>query len=77
VLVVLSVLVFVPIGYLYPTRQPFLRPLTIALAVVWGAALLVVLAQLPEPSLGLVYASLAFPVYYFALSFYLEAKRRR
>jgi phosphatidylcholine synthase len=77
VLLVLSALVFVPIGYLYPTRQPFLRPLTIALGVVWGAVLLVVLYRLPEPSLGLVYASLAFPVYYFALSFYLELQRRQ
>ena len=77
VLLVLTALVFVPIGYLYPTRQTFLRPLTITLALIWGAALMVVLYQLPEPSLPLVYASLAFPVYYFALSFYLELQRRR
>jgi phosphatidylcholine synthase len=77
VLVVLSALVFVPIGYLYPTRQTFLRPLTITLAILWGLALLVVLYRMPEPSLGLVYGSLAFPVYYFALSIYLDVERRR
>jgi phosphatidylcholine synthase len=76
VLVVLSVLVFVPIGYLYPTRQPFLRPLTITLGIAWGIALVVVLVRMPEPSLGTVYGSLAFPVYYFALSFYLDVRRR-
>ncbi len=77
VLIALSALVFVPIGYLYPTRQPFLRPLTIPLGIAWGAVLLVVLAQLPTPSLAVVYGSLAFPVYYFALSAYLDLKRRR
>jgi phosphatidylcholine synthase len=77
VLVVLSVLVFVPIGYLYPTRQPFLRPLTITLGIAWGLALMIVLLRMPEPSLAIVYGSLAFPVYYFALSFYLDFRRRR
>jgi len=75
-LVLLSLLVFVPIGYVYPTRQPFLRPLTIALGLAWGAALMVALARLPEPSPVLVYGSLAFPLYYFALSFYLHFGRR-
>jgi phosphatidylcholine synthase len=77
VLIVLSVLVFVPIGYLYPTRQPFLRPLTITLAIVWGVALVFVFYRFPEPSLGIVYGSLAFPLYYFALSIYLDVQRRR
>lgn len=76
VLALLSLLVFVPIGYVYPTRQPFLRPLTIGLGLAWGAALLIALARLPEPSPALVYGSLAFPLYYFALSFYLHFGRR-
>jgi phosphatidylcholine synthase len=76
VLVVLSVLVFVPIGYVYPTRQSFLRPLTIGLGIAWGVALLVVLSRLPEPSPALVRASLAYPIYYFALSLYLHFGRR-
>ncbi len=76
VLAVLSVLVFVPIGYVYPTRQPFLRPLTIGLGLAWGAALLVVLFRLPDPSSELVRVSLAFPVYYFGLSLYLHFGRR-
>jgi phosphatidylcholine synthase len=77
VLVVLSILVFVPIGYVYPTRQPFLRPLTIGLALAWGAALILAVGRFPEPSPLLVYGSLIFPIYYFALSFYLDLKRRR
>jgi len=76
VLGVLSVLVFVPIGYVYPTRQPFLRPLTIGLGIVWGVVLVLTLVRLPERSPTLFYASLAFPIYYFALSFYLHFGRR-
>ncbi|MGH7896674.1 MAG: CDP-alcohol phosphatidyltransferase family protein [Candidatus Binatia bacterium] len=76
-LITLSIMVFVPIGYVYPTRQPFLRPLTIGLGLLWGALLLAALARYPEPSPLLVYGSLVFPIYYFALSFYLDAKRRR
>jgi phosphatidylcholine synthase len=76
VLAVLSILVFVPIGYVYPSRQPFLRPLTIGLGLAWGAALLIALFRLPERSPDLIRASLAFPLYYFALSIYLDLGRR-
>jgi len=76
VLAVLAALVFVPIGYVYPTRQPFLRPLTISLGVVWGVALVILLARLPERPAALIYGSLAFPIYYFALSLYLHFGRR-
>ncbi|MET0154133.1 MAG: CDP-diacylglycerol O-phosphatidyltransferase [Candidatus Binatia bacterium] len=77
VLAALSVLVFVPIGYLYPSRQPFLRPLTITLGIAWAVATLVAVFRLPERSPLLLYGSLAFPIYYFALSFYLHFGRRR
>jgi len=76
VLVVLAVLVFVPIGYLYPSRQPFLRPVTVALGIAWGAALLAALFRLPDRSPAIIRASLAFPIYYFALSLYLHFGRR-
>jgi phosphatidylcholine synthase len=76
VLAVLSLLVFVPIGYLYPSRQPFLRPLTITLGVVWAVAAIVAVFRLPERSPALLYGSLAYPVYYFVLSFYLYFGRR-
>ena len=76
VLAALSILVFVPIGYLYPTRQPFLRPLTITLGIAWGVAVLVAVFRLPQRSPTLLYGSLAFPIYYFTLSFYLHFGRR-
>lgn len=72
----LSILVFVPIGYLYPSRQPFLRPLTVALGAAWGIAVIVSVLQLPRPSPLLVWSSLLYPAYYFGLSFYLHYTRR-
>ena len=75
-LVVLSILVFVPIGYVYPSRQPFLRPLTVTLAVIWGIMLLPAVFALPERSPTLLYASSLFIVYYLALSLYLHFGRR-
>ena len=45
---------------------------TATLGLAWGAALLVALARLPEPSPALVYGSLVFPIYYFGLSLYLQ-----
>jgi len=76
VLAALSLLVFVPIGYLYPSRQPFLRPLTIALGVAWAVLAIVAVLRLPERSPALLYGSLAYPIYYFVISFYLYFGRR-
>jgi phosphatidylcholine synthase len=75
-IVFLAVLVFVPIGYLYPSRNPTYRRLTLGLASLWGIALLVALARFPDPPLRLLYVSLAFPVYYFGLSLALHFRRR-
>jgi phosphatidylcholine synthase len=75
VLIVLSVLVFVPIGYIYPSRTRSHRPLTLSLGALWGIAMLVALFELPRPSRWLVWGSLVFPIYYFALSFYLHSRR--
>lgn len=69
----LSLLVFVPIRYVYPTRTVQLRWLTLLLGTLWGGVLLVLLWQLPTPSLQLVLLSLGYPIYYTALSFYLHA----
>jgi phosphatidylcholine synthase len=70
-----TALVFVPIGYVYPTRTPTLRTLTLALSVAWGIAMAVIIWQLPRPAPGLVYGSLAFPVYYGVLSVVLHGRR--
>jgi phosphatidylcholine synthase len=71
----LSVLVFVPIKYVYPSRSAELRGLTIALALAWGVLILLVIYYLPAPPPAVVYASLLFPVYYAGLSFWLAARK--
>jgi phosphatidylcholine synthase len=74
-LLALSVLVFVPIKYVYPSRSVELRGLTIALALAWGVLILLVIYYLPAPPPAVVYASLLFPVYYAGLSFWLAARK--
>ena len=70
-----SIAVFVPIRYVYPSRTTALRPLTVALGIVWGAAILAVLSRPGAPPQAVVVGSLAFPVYYVLLSFALHASR--
>src|SRR5262249_41661347 len=64
----LAIGVFVPIRYVYPSRTTTLRALTVGLGLVWGAVVLWALANLDRSPRGLVVASLAYPIYYFALS---------
>jgi phosphatidylcholine synthase len=77
VLLICVALVFVPIGYVYPSRTPKWRALTIGLGLAWGVAMAIVIWTLPSPSPSLVWGSLLYPVYYGALSLYLHAERRR
>ena len=48
-LVVFSVLVFVPIRFLYPSRSGALRTLSLALTAVWAVTYAVLLVQCPDP----------------------------
>jgi phosphatidylcholine synthase len=74
-LLFLSALVFVRIGYVYPTRTRSGRTVTLALSAVWSVMVLVLLIQLPHPSRPLAWISLFFPVYYACLSFALHRRR--
>ena len=73
--IALSVLVFVPIRYVYPSRSPHFRAQTNVLGALWAALVLYVMYTLPAPPRALVFASLAFPAYYTALSLWLEYRR--
>ncbi len=77
VLLVLSALVFVRIGYIYPSRTPALRTLTLALAILWAAMLLLIVLALPDAPRRLTVVSLLFPLYYIAASLALHARRSR
>jgi phosphatidylcholine synthase len=75
VVVVLSVLVFVPIRYLYPSRTTTARATTIVLGCVWAVMVIALLMQFPRPSRSLAVLSLFFPAYYLGFSVYLHFAR--
>ena len=75
VLLACCVMVFVPIRFVYPSRTSVLPVLTNAFGAAWAAAVLAVLWRYPETSRALVLASLAYPVYYVALSLFLQFRR--
>ena len=75
IIMTLVVLVFVPIKYVYPSRTPRFRPLTLTLASVWGLLLCVIVMTLRSTPPWLVWSSLLFVVYYVLLSFYLSWER--
>ncbi|WP_067431707.1 CDP-alcohol phosphatidyltransferase family protein [Nocardioides jensenii] len=70
-LLVFTVLVFVPVKYVYPSRTATLWTLNMTLAVLWLVAFAALTAQVPEPHTWLAILSLAYPVYYTALSLWL------
>ena len=75
-LVVLTVLVFVPVRYVYPSRTTLLRSLNVALAGMWLVTYAVLLAQYPDPNPVVVALSLGYLVYYVGLSLYLTVGAR-
>ena len=77
ILLTLSALVFVRIGYVYPTRTITARSMTLALGLLWSLMMLVLILQLPTPQRWLAWLSLFFPVYYTALSLVLHSRRIR
>ena len=77
ILLALSGLVFVRIGYVYPSRTPTLRRLTLTLGAAWAVTICVIIALWPSPPRAIAIASLGFPVYYFVLSLWLNARRVR
>jgi phosphatidylcholine synthase len=75
-LLVLAILVFVPIRYVYPSRTPVLRALTVGLGIVWGVLMIVMLWRMPDVPSVIFWMSLMFPAYYLALSLVLNHRRR-
>ena len=74
---VLSVLVFVPIRYPYPTKTRPLRLVTMMLGAIWGFTLIGLAALLPDPPRWLAWTTLIYPVYYVLLTIGLWWRRRR
>jgi phosphatidylcholine synthase len=72
----LSVLVFAPLKFLYPSRAPHFRALTVGLGIVWAAVMVVAVWTAPATPPLLLWASLLYPAYYCAMSFWLQASGR-
>ena len=72
----LVAMVFVRIGWIYPSRTPVLQGLTNILGAIWAVMVLVVTYLLPDVPGWLLIASLFFPVYYTVFSLWLHARRQ-
>ena len=77
VLLALSVLVFVRIGYVYPSRTPVLRGLTNVLGACWGMLMVAIVLAMPDVPMAWLFLSLFFPLYYTVLSLVLHSRRSR
>jgi phosphatidylcholine synthase len=71
ILLICSILVFVPVKYVYPSRTKVFRSMNLLTTLIWLAAYAVLLAQMPNPNPLVVAVSLAYLVYYGGLSLYL------
>jgi phosphatidylcholine synthase len=87
-LLLLSLLTFVPSRYLYPSQPGWINSLTIFLGIVWGAFLALALWNLPvgqaaktpenaDKALVPAFLSLFFPVYYMIVSWGISVRHRR
>ncbi|MCW2759661.1 MAG: Phosphatidylcholine synthase [Nocardioidaceae bacterium] len=80
-LLVCTVLVFVPIKYLYPSRTEKLWYVNMGCSAAWMVAYAVIVAVFPDAPDWLILLSLAYPVYYVVVSLYLTfsptSSRRR
>jgi phosphatidylcholine synthase len=76
-LVALSAMIFVRIGFIYPSRTRPLRGLTLTLGAAWTVSVAVLIWTLPDPPRGLAILSLVFPVYYLVASLILHMRRQR
>jgi phosphatidylcholine synthase len=75
VLLALAAMVFVRLKYIYPSRTPAWRTVTLVLGAVWGAIVAVCVWMVPDPPQALLIGSLVFPVYYIVLSLMLQRAR--
>ena len=72
---ILALLTFVPSLYLYTSyKGPFSR-LTNVLLTLWSMLLVLILAQVFDEPRPMIWLSLAFPVYYFGLSWWITLRR--
>jgi phosphatidylcholine synthase len=69
-LLICNILVFVPVRYIYPSRNTRLRRLTLGLTYLYGAIGVWALLQYPSVPQWIVWISLVYVAYYALLSFF-------
>ena len=67
-LMIFNVMVFIPIKYIYPSRNSYLRKLTLGLTYLYGAVGVWGLLQYPNQPNWVVWASFLYVAYYIVLS---------
>ena len=67
-LMVLSVLVFVPVKYVYPSRNTYLRHLTLGLTYLYGAISIWGVIQYPNVPRWTIWAAIPYILYYTVIS---------
>jgi phosphatidylcholine synthase len=76
ILLICSILVFVPIRYLYPSRTIEFKPFTVTFTGLWLLNYALILLQMPTPQPFLMYFSLFYMFYYVITSLYLTYCRQ-
>jgi phosphatidylcholine synthase len=74
-IITLAILTFIPSLYLYPSRGGPFSKLTNILCVLWGILMILIAAGVLSHPKPLVWASLAFPIYYFLASWGITLRR--
>jgi phosphatidylcholine synthase len=67
-LMLFNIMVFIPIKYIYPSRNSYLRQLTLVLTYLYGAIGIWGLLQYPNQPAWVMWVSFVYVVYYLALS---------
>jgi phosphatidylcholine synthase len=67
-LVICNILIFVPVKYIYPSRNTRLRKLTLILTYIYGAVGVWALLQYPDVPVWVIWASFIYVAYYLVLS---------
>jgi phosphatidylcholine synthase len=74
-MITLAVLTFIPSLYLYPSRGGPLSKLTNVLCGLWGALMILIASGILDQVKPFVWVSLAFPIYYFLVSWGITLRR--
>ena len=74
-LLICTILIFVPIKYVYPSRTIFMQKTTLLLGSIYIIQLIAILYFLRDSPNWLIFSSLLFPIYYILLSGYLNLQQ--